>query len=160
MKRYLIFEVCSTLCFPKYWCARDEGEDSDWAIASKISPYGGFSKCQTMARSQNPLRYLILWQHGIIKITRFLEGYCYWSTGSTYRGTQHITAEGDLCLHWSGQYYVKLSDHPELKGHNYCRNPGGVMSQPWCYTGQHWKRAVCDIPQCGKYKTNGVSTIL
>lgn len=82
----------------------------------------------------------------------FAEAYCFWGSGNSYRGTQHITAKGHTCVYWSHQYYFKVTDFEELVGHNYCRNPGGAEDRPWCYVEMNQKmhRELCDIPQCGK----------
>lgn len=81
-----------------------------------------------------------------------LEPYCYWGSGDGYRGTQHITAEGRLCVPWSYQQDFVITSHPELVGHNYCRNPGNTEDRPWCFIeyDDRLRREMCDVPQCGK----------
>jgi len=78
---------------------------------------------------------------------------CFSGNGVTYRGMESRTASGFECQQWSHQINMKTSEHPELiGGHNFCRNPGGVESQPWCYTtgGENVRKDVCGISKCGK----------
>ncbi|KAL0277017.1 UNVERIFIED_CONTAM: hypothetical protein PYX00_004446 [Menopon gallinae] len=79
------------------------------------------------------------------------EAYCFWGSGSSYRGTQHITAKGHMCVPWSHKLHklqYKAIDFSELATHNYCRNPGNVEDRPWCFTDESLERELCDIPQC------------
>ncbi|CAG9578784.1 unnamed protein product [Danaus chrysippus] len=75
---------------------------------------------------------------------------CYWEDGSGYLGRVNIASNGRPCIEWSKQLYLKVSDYPELAGrHSYCRNPGGVKSQPWCFVDHDGKTdQLCDIPKC------------
>ncbi|XP_023935339.2 tyrosine-protein kinase transmembrane receptor Ror [Bicyclus anynana] len=75
---------------------------------------------------------------------------CYWENGSGYLGRVNVSSNGMPCIEWSKQLYVKGSDYPELTGrHSYCRNPGGIKSQPWCIIDNDGKTAqLCDIPKC------------
>ncbi|XP_034827249.1 tyrosine-protein kinase transmembrane receptor Ror [Maniola hyperantus] len=75
---------------------------------------------------------------------------CYWENGSGYLGRVNVSSNGMPCIEWSKQLYVKVSDYPELSGrHSYCRNPGGIKSQPWCIIDNDGKTdQMCDIPKC------------
>ncbi|XP_072939290.1 tyrosine-protein kinase transmembrane receptor Ror [Epargyreus clarus] len=76
---------------------------------------------------------------------------CYWENGSGYLGRVSTADNGLPCIEWSKQMQVKVSDHPELAGlHSYCRNPGGLKSQPWCIVEKDGKndQQLCDIPKC------------
>ncbi|XP_022248276.1 inactive tyrosine-protein kinase transmembrane receptor ROR1-like isoform X1 [Limulus polyphemus] len=78
---------------------------------------------------------------------------CYVGTGEDYRGVMSHTISGHECQHWSHQIFYHTSDYPELiGGHNFCRNPGGMESQPWCFVAdQQVRKEMCEIPKCVDY---------
>ena len=84
----------------------------------------------------------------------FLEHSCYNEDGRDYRGVASRTVSNQECLPWNSQFTVgaaKTSEHPELiGGHNYCRNPGGIELQPWCFVGPASRphREFCSLPKC------------
>ncbi|XP_028162246.1 tyrosine-protein kinase transmembrane receptor Ror [Ostrinia furnacalis] len=76
---------------------------------------------------------------------------CYWENGSGYLGRVNVASSGLACIEWSKQLHVRVSDYPELSGlHSYCRNPGGIKSQPWCIIEKDGKteKQLCDINKC------------
>ena len=76
--------------------------------------------------------------------------------GDLYKGPKQVTASGAACLRWEDLHAagyeqdVALFPDKSLRGaQNFCRNPGGAVAVPWCYTdigGNQWE--VCDVPVC------------
>lgn len=59
-----------------------------------------------------------------------------------------------MCLRWSHQFNLQISDYLELAGsHSYCRNPGGKELHPWCYVDVNKRTHIefCKIPKCSKF---------
>ncbi|XP_064625462.1 inactive tyrosine-protein kinase transmembrane receptor ROR1-like isoform X3 [Lineus longissimus] len=79
---------------------------------------------------------------------------CYNDTGKQYRGTMSEGLSGRDCERWTHtwpqQLYYDPLKHKMLGNHNYCRNPGGEVDQPWCFTrnGLELRQEPCDIPKC------------
>ena len=80
---------------------------------------------------------------------------CLTGNGKLYRGTVQADYLGNRCMEWSDVNSDLTQFHPgkyaELQG-NYCRNPGGYYSIPWCYRQSKVKdefvRIFCDVPHC------------
>ena len=81
-----------------------------------------------------------------------LDHTCYEDNGEYYRGTEAKTVNGLDCIAWDQQISLHSAKYPELiGGHNYCRNPGGLESQPWCFAKHPDIRKVpCAVSKCGK----------
>ncbi|CAL8125621.1 unnamed protein product [Orchesella dallaii] len=89
---------------------------------------------------------------GLPHLTAIVEDHtCYKEKGMNYRGKIRETESGEPCRPWSHQLSFKSSDYSELMGgHNYCRNPGGIEQQPWCFSNsEHFRREPCKVPKCG-----------
>uniref|UniRef100_H2YUH2 Kringle domain-containing protein n=1 Tax=Ciona savignyi TaxID=51511 RepID=H2YUH2_CIOSA len=81
---------------------------------------------------------------------------CFNGNGADYRGSASFSNDGTVCQMWNQQSPHAHSDtspdtYPELV-ENYCRNPGGLMKQPYCYRNSNNDpdKMYCDIPRCGK----------
>ena len=86
---------------------------------------------------------------------------CYNSTtnGTDYTGTTNITESGLICQSWDSSFPhihpITSLFRPYLEGHNYCRNPEGRGSRPWCYTTNATVRwEYCSISVCSTYTDN------
>ena len=86
---------------------------------------------------------------------------CYNSTtnGTDYTGTTNITESGLICQSWDSSiphiHPITSLFRPYLEGHNYCRNPEGRGSRPWCYTTNATVRwEYCSISVCSTYTDN------
>ncbi|KAH8035512.1 hypothetical protein HPB51_005794 [Rhipicephalus microplus] len=100
--------------------------------------------------------FLLLKQHALTNSScnNFTEEGCYVHGGEDYRGVVAETVSGLPCQPWTHQIlFSRIAEYPEIVGgHNYCRNPGGMESQPWCFTsGAVVKKEICNIPKCVDY---------
>ena len=81
---------------------------------------------------------------------------CVKENGRYYQGQANVTQSGIACQDWFTKephdQTTPKDIFPEMSGSkNFCRNPGGTESSPWCYTMDpliRWQ--YCDIPKCGK----------
>ncbi|TMS35575.1 hypothetical protein L596_002951 [Steinernema carpocapsae] len=79
------------------------------------------------------------------------EHWCYVDNGSNYEGSVSVSKSGKQCMYWTKS--TKASDLIETfsklkNSKNYCRNPGGVRSSPWCYTSPYSQPEECDVAKC------------
>ncbi|XP_054443037.1 prothrombin [Pteronotus mesoamericanus] len=90
------------------------------------------------------------------KLDECLEGNCAEGLGMNYRGNESYTRSGLQCQLWRSRYphkpEINSTTHPgaDLQ-ENFCRNPDGSTTGPWCYTlDPTVRREECSIPVCGK----------
>lgn len=86
--------------------------------------------------------------------------YCIQNDGQNYQGQVSMTKNGHQCQNWNSNYPHRASlkvkhvlRQQARKGinlnHNFCRNYGGILDKPWCYTTHPYVRyKVCDIAVC------------
>ena len=75
--------------------------------------------------------------------------------GVNYDGMTNTTVSGWTCQAWDSttphSHPFTSLYRPYLEDHNYCRNPEGRGTQPWCYTTEpsvRWE--YCDVPDCSQ----------
>lgn len=91
---------------------------------------------------------------------QYLTAECFNRKGETYNGTRDKALNGKTCARWDAIPTIRNMQYPNLIK-NYCRNPDGYGTQPWCYTDvvrRDW--AYCDVVQCRDKKTRHTSYVL
>ncbi|XP_071851463.1 inactive tyrosine-protein kinase transmembrane receptor ROR1-like isoform X3 [Apostichopus japonicus] len=87
-------------------------------------------------------------------VEKITDDTCYKDIGQSYRGKVNKTIGGYDCQPWDKQepheHSLLVSTYHELAGgHNYCRNPGGGLLKPWCFTMNPEERVQqCEMVQC------------
>ena len=72
--------------------------------------------------------------------------------GITYNGTTNVSSIGNHCINWEVLLTPDHSWTPQVES-NYCRNPGGVLSEVWCFVPSNVTTGgvifeFCDVPEC------------
>eukprot|EP00928_Gymnodinium_smaydae_P079243 TRINITY_DN63218_c0_g1_i1.p1 TRINITY_DN63218_c0_g1~~TRINITY_DN63218_c0_g1_i1.p1 ORF type:complete len:194 (+),score=16.64 TRINITY_DN63218_c0_g1_i1:42-584(+) len=101
---------------------------------------------------------------GALQARELVESACFTEKqgGKNYRGNVSVTVSGRKCqkwtsnMPWNGTMKYAATAGNGLGDHNFCRNPGGDLLQPWCFTTdanpQHMIE-VCDVPRCMSEET-------
>ncbi|XP_006865190.1 PREDICTED: prothrombin [Chrysochloris asiatica] len=89
------------------------------------------------------------------KFNECMEGNCAEGLGKNYRGNVSYTRSGIQCQLWRTRYPHKPEINTTLPEYdlkeNFCRNPDGSTTGPWCYTTDPTvRREECSIPLCGQ----------
>ncbi|KAJ8299452.1 hypothetical protein KUTeg_023512 [Tegillarca granosa] len=71
--------------------------------------------------------------------------------GEFYYGATNTTEDGLQCQRWDSQSPHKHSYGYLSDQENYCRNPYGESSKPWCYTVTSKRWDYCIVPVCSMY---------
>uniref|UniRef100_F1KSM7 receptor protein-tyrosine kinase n=1 Tax=Ascaris suum TaxID=6253 RepID=F1KSM7_ASCSU len=82
---------------------------------------------------------------------QLLPHWCYVDSGKNYEGTMSTTKSGKRCMNWSQSTSreFNMERYPILRNSkNYCRNPGGKKTSPWCYALPNGQEEYCDVRQC------------
>ncbi|KAL5466693.1 hypothetical protein EMCRGX_G030839 [Ephydatia muelleri] len=75
------------------------------------------------------------------------KGTCYTSDGTSYSGSVTSSESGSACQQWSNSTYMTELFPGLVESKNYCRNPGGLGTRPWCFTDKG-RMDYCSVPQC------------
>ncbi|CAL1536023.1 unnamed protein product [Lymnaea stagnalis] len=81
---------------------------------------------------------------------------CYTEAGTKYVGETSTTKSGHTCKKWSSTSYSNIVILHATGNHNFCRNPDGMDSGPWCFTAD-LKMEPCNIPKCSDSRRHGIS---
>uniref|UniRef100_A0ACB8EHU2 Threonyl-tRNA synthetase n=1 Tax=Sphaerodactylus townsendi TaxID=933632 RepID=A0ACB8EHU2_9SAUR len=77
---------------------------------------------------------------------------CVVGDGSSYRGVQSVTENGETCQHWRLKVPHDHRFSPSARNgleENYCRNPDKDHHGPWCYTtNPNTRYQSCGIKKC------------
>jgi len=158
---FVAFPLCDEMSIearPRKVC-RDECEmleesicRMEYAIAKKHPLIESIlPACQDLpsAGSKDSVNCLRMGVPNVVQVVH--EHTCYTGNGNEYRGTASRTKTGMECNPWNRQVYYRTADYPEIiGGHNFCRNPGGMESTPWCFVSDNEtvKKQECDVPKC------------
>ncbi|XP_056157167.1 prothrombin [Lampris incognitus] len=85
------------------------------------------------------------------------EGQCSAGTGVNYLGNINVTVSGRICQFWSSNFphpvirEFNSSEPGSILKENFCRNPDGNPSGPWCFTRDPTRqKEACSVPKCGE----------
>ncbi|CAG5125856.1 unnamed protein product, partial [Candidula unifasciata] len=151
-------QVCRESCqaVKSVFCFRHLAELEDMKSTGKLSSNIGLlslADCLTLPSKWNSSELCVESDHHGYSPSLVRDD-CYVEKGRWYNGTVSVTKSGLTCQAW---LEVSPQKHdrsplifPELVGaENFCRNPGGEESQPWCYTTDiQYRWEICDIDPC------------
>lgn len=155
-----------SLCYEDCIAVKMQFCYNDWALIEDKKHRGVYFKskghfslpdCDTLPRyagkgkKQQTCSYIGLTEMKTDEITTE----CIIGNGRFYQGTVNVTQSGLACQRWETQtphqHLKPPLVFPEVQNSiNHCRNAGGEVAKPWCYTldpNVRWE--YCDIPSCG-----------
>ena len=154
------------------YCRNPDEDSQPWCLTTEKNRTADYCDLRACATGKPDIvgltitKLLISFTFYLYLFIEFVECVSYRSNGSDYRGTINKTESGLTCQKWSTQSPHSHNDYTEITiaeygigDHNYCRNPGGGKSHPWCYTAHKNKRfQYCDVPICIIGKFNQTKT--
>jgi len=73
---------------------------------------------------------------------------CYTGNGADYEGLKAMTKNGRPCKNWVEEGSISPTTLG-IGNHNFCRNPQGSKTKPWCFTiDPAVEFDFCDVPEC------------
>ncbi|XP_060160395.1 prothrombin [Globicephala melas] len=124
-------------------CSREEAFEALESPSATDVFWAKYTACESLRKPRE-------------KLIECLEGNCAEGLGMNYRGNVSFTRSGIECQLWRSRYphkpEINSTTHPgaDLQ-ENFCRNPDGSITGPWCYTTLPTvQREECSIPVCGQ----------
>ncbi|XP_004436980.1 PREDICTED: prothrombin [Ceratotherium simum simum] len=124
-------------------CSREEASEALESSSATDAFWTKYTACESVRIPREDL-------------VECLEGNCAEGLGVNYRGNVSFTRSGIECQLWRSRYphkpEINSTTHPEAElQENFCRNPDGSTTGPWCYTTDPTvRREECSVPVCGK----------
>ncbi|KAK5639427.1 hypothetical protein RI129_011919 [Pyrocoelia pectoralis] len=157
-------EVGLPLCYEDCTAVKQQFCHIDWAliednkqrnITFKSKGHFQLPDCDTLPRFKNQNSSRTCSYAGLTEMkTDEITYDCIKDRGRFYQGKVNKTKDGLDCQWWNVQtphFHVRPPNvFPEIQdAENYCRNAGGEVHVPWCFTTNasvRWQ--YCDIPRC------------
>ncbi|XP_065739028.1 prothrombin isoform X2 [Phocoena phocoena] len=124
-------------------CSREEAFEALESPSATDVFWAKYTACESLRKHRE-------------KLIECLEGNCAEGLGMNYRGNVSFTRSGIECQLWRSRYphkpEINSTTHPgaDLQ-ENFCRNPDGSITGPWCYTTLPTvQREECSLPVCGQ----------
>ncbi|KAB0801077.1 hypothetical protein PPYR_05431 [Photinus pyralis] len=157
-------EVGLPLCYEDCIAVKQQFCHIDWAliednkqrnITFKSKGHFQLPDCDTLPHFKNQNSSRTCSYAGLTEMkTDEITYDCIKDRGRFYQGKVNKTKDGLDCQWWNVQtphYHVRPPNvFPEIQdAENYCRNAGGEVHVPWCFTTNSSVRwQYCDIPRC------------
>ncbi|KAG8519568.1 Prothrombin, partial [Galemys pyrenaicus] len=129
-------------------CNKEEAFEALESLTATAVFWGKYTACEPVRKPRE-------------KHDQCMEGSCAEGLGTNYRGNVSFTRSGIECQLWKSRYphrpEFNSTAYPEADlRENFCRNPDGSPTGPWCYTTDPTvRREECSVPLCGERGTEG-----